>query len=299
MEIRDSLPLRLPAPTLLPVDVSERGILYPARLPTFRRVEPPAAAADLVRWFWIPEWDLAPGRSSRQHVIAFPACNLVVESGLDSRVGFAGPTTRASHRDLVGRGWAVGALLQPAAVPALTVDPVADRDQYRALELPDLQGPVAAAMAPGGRERPDRYARAVDAFAGWLLGHVGPPDEEALLANRLAALIESDSTVLRLEQAAELLYVSPRTVQRLARKYVGLPPATMIRRRRLQEAAGRVRDDPTTDLSALAATLGYSDRAHLANDFRSTLGLTASAYRADSQESLPFHPPSTPPVDDA
>ena len=127
-----------------PGEKDGRGILYPAALPSFHRLLPPEPLEHLVRWFWIPEWDLAPGRSSRQHVIAFPASNLVVEQGF---VALSGPTTRASHRDLVGRGWAVGALLRPAAVPLVADDPGALRDDYRPLDLPELHGPVVAAMS--------------------------------------------------------------------------------------------------------------------------------------------------------
>ena len=65
----------------------DRGVLYPARLPTFTRLPAPEPVASLVRWFWIPEWQIQPGRSSRQHLIAFPACNLVVEP---DAVGLAG-----------------------------------------------------------------------------------------------------------------------------------------------------------------------------------------------------------------
>ncbi len=261
------------------MDAADRGILYPARLPTFSRLEPAVSVNPLVRWFWIPEWDLAPGRTSRQHVIAFPACNLVVEDAPGAGVGFAGPATKASYRDLAGRGWAVGALLQPAAVRTFTQDPMLDRDAYRVLELPDLHQDVRSAMGTDGT---DRHQRAVDAFTRWLLDAVEPPGEEALLANRLAAEIEADPTLLRLEQVAERLHVSGRTVQRLARKYVGLAPSAMIRRRRLQEAAERVRRAPGTDLSTLAAELGYSDRSHLAQDFRTVLGFTAGDYRAES-----------------
>src|SRR5690349_17674242 len=82
-----------------PVTPGPGGVLYPARLPTFARLPPPDVVAGLVRWFWIPEWQIPPGRSSRQHLIAFPACNLVVEPG---GVGLAGPTTRGSYRDLTG-----------------------------------------------------------------------------------------------------------------------------------------------------------------------------------------------------
>jgi AraC-like DNA-binding protein len=250
-------------------------VLYPARLPTFDRLPAPDAVAQLVRWFWIPEWQIQPGRSSRQHLIAFPACNLVVEP---DAVGLAGPTTGSSYRDLTGTGWAIGALLRPAAVPHFAADPAALRDTYQPVDQPVLHERVCRAMTGSG-DRQTRHRRAVDAYTAWLAGTVSPPNREALLANAMAEAIDSDPTIRTVEDAAVRLSMSARSVQRLACRYVGLPPSTMIRRRRLQEAAERLRTDPDTTLAAVAADLGYSDHAHLANDFRSVLGLTLSTYR--------------------
>lgn len=252
-----------------------RGVLYPARMPTFHRLPPPETVAAWVRWFWIPEWHLAPGRVSRQEIIAFPACNLVVESDL---VGVAGPTTRCSFRDLTGHGWAVGALLRPAAVPHLVEDPVTVRDAYRTLDLPDLHAAVTAAMTTD-HEEDVRRSRAVEAFAHWLEERMPAPSREALLANTMADLIDADPSVLQVEQAAARVGVSVRTLQRLARQYVGLSPAAMIRRRRLQEAAERLRREPGVDIAAVANDLGYADHAHLTTDFRTVLNFTPSAYR--------------------
>jgi len=263
------------------VDPAQRGILYPSRLPTFARLPPPEQVASLVRWFWIPEWRIAPGRTSRQQILSFPACNLVV--GPDG-VELAGPTTRVSYRDLTGTGWAVGALLRPAAVPHFTPEPAVLRDASHRLDLPDLRSPVVEAMT-GAVDAPQRHAGAVAAFADWLSATVGPPGPEALLANTLAELVDTDHTVLRVEDVAARLHVSARTVQRLARRHVGLPPSMMIRRRRLQEAAQLLRADPATDLAGLAVQLGYADQAHLANEFRTVLGYTPSAYRRESTPS--------------
>ncbi len=271
-----------------------RGVLYPTRLPRFARYPAPAPVADRVAWFWIPEWDLAPGRTSRQHLIAFAACNLVVEG---SEVAISGPTTRSSYRDLAGRGWAVGALLRPAAVTALIDDPGALADGRRVLDLPELRDSVVAAMAGAatggvatdgtvmnGATGGSRHERAVAAFADWVGEHLPEPDEDARRANALADLLGSDPAVLRLEDTARALSVSVRTVQRLARRYVGLPPLAMIRRRRLQEAAERLRDAPGTDLAELAAELGYADHAHLTRDFREVLGMTPTGYRSGLAE---------------
>jgi len=259
-----------------------RGILYPARLPSLTRLPAPEPIAELVRWFWIPEWDIAPGRTSRQHIVAYPACNLVVEP---AGVVLSGPTTRVAHRDLTGRGWAVGALLRPAAVPGFTEAPGDLRDDEIPLDLPDLHQAVVDAMRIADRDR--RHAAAVEAFSGWLEKRELPLTDQARQANAMAELLDGDPEVRTLEDAATRLHVAPRTLQRLATRFVGLAPAEMIRRRRLQEAAQRVRSDPHAGLAAIAAELGYADHGHLTREFHDRLGFTPSSYRADVSEASP------------
>jgi hypothetical protein len=101
-----------------------------------------------VRWIWIPEWSLPPGRELRQEILPFPACNLVVEP---DGITLVGPPTRRSERVLSGSGWAVGALLRPAAAPAMApaaAPALADlRDSAAAIDEPALLREVAEAMA--------------------------------------------------------------------------------------------------------------------------------------------------------
>jgi AraC-like DNA-binding protein len=254
---------------------ASRGVLYPTRLPTFHREPVTGDLAVFVRWFWIPEWDIEPGRSSRQHLIGFPAANLVVEN---STLGISGPTTRASFRDLTGRGWAVGALLRPAATLPLVGDAALFRDAYREAEFPDLAAAVRSAMSTDA-PADERRRAAIAAFTDWLQNRLGAPSDDALLANRMVEAAETDPALLKVADLAAHLHISTRSLQRLAAKYVGLPPAALIRRRRLQEAAERLRQEPGLDLTELAHEFGYADHAHLTNDFRSTLGFTPSNYR--------------------
>lgn len=247
-----------------------RGVLYPERLPRFTRLPAPEAASDLVAWFWIPEWDLPDGEESRQPILGYPAANLAVEP---DGVTLWGATTRASERVLTGSGWAVGALLRPMALGRLSSAPRELVDGHVTLDAPDLHRRVVEAM-------PDHDA-ATSAVAAWLAARVGPPTPEGRLANAMAEVLMTDPAVLHVDDAAARLRVSVRTLQRLAHRTVGLSPAAMIRRRRLQEAAQRVRDDPSASLADVAADLGYADQAHLAHDFRTVLGLTATDYRAE------------------
>ena len=243
-------------------------MLYPDRLPRFTRIPAEGRSAELVEWFWVPEWDLPDGVESRQRTLGYPAANLVVE-GAD--VGLWGATTRVAERVLRGSGWAVGALLRPAAFAALTTDPRALVDAHAGIDAPELAAAVSIAM-------PDLVG-AARALGAWLEGRVREPTGEARLANDMMRMLMTDASILRIEDAAARLAVSPRTLQRLAHRAVGLPPAAIIRRRRLQEAAQRVREQPGARLADIAAELGYADQAHLASDFRAVLGLTASEYR--------------------
>lgn len=273
-----------------------RGILYPARLPTFHREPAPPGLEGLVRWFWIPRWRIAPGRVSRQELLPFPASNLVVEDG---RAMLSGPTTRASHRDLRGIGWAVGALLRPAALVRLHPDPARIRDAEEELAAPGLvaSGLVASVTEAMGSPDEDAGRRAaVAAFAAWAAEHLDPPGEEGLLANAMEDAIAGDRGVVRVEDVAARLGVSARTVQRLARRCIGVPPLAVIRRYRLQEAAQRLREDPTATIAAVAAELGYADHAHLSADFRDVLGIPPSAYRRAATPAAPLGKEGPPPA---
>ena len=53
----------------------------------------------------------------------------------------------------------------------------------------------------------------------------------------------------------------------------------MIGRYRLQEAAQRLREDPSLTIAYVAAELDYADHAHLTADFRQVLGFSPSLYR--------------------
>lgn len=255
-----------------------RGVLYPARLPEFHRVPPPAHLEHAVRWFWIPEWSLPDGVESHQHILPFPACNLVVEPEGISAVG---PATRSAERVLRGRGWAVGALLLPAAVPALAPEPAAIRDSERSVDDPELLSRVTRAMAdrrPGSAEHRDR---AVALLSEWIAERApaSEPGSEGALANALGAALD-DPGVTRVDELPARLHASVRTLQRLADRCFGLSLHSMIRRRRLQEAAERLREHPGLTIAALAIELGYADHAHFTTDFKRLLGVTPREYRA-------------------
>lgn len=257
------------------MDEDRRGVLYPQRLPEFHRLPAAPELAHAVRWFWIPEWDLPPGTELRQEILPFPACNLVVEPG---RVAFVGPPTRRSERVLSGSGWAVGALLHPAGASALIPNLSELRDTETVLDEPVLVGEASRIMNGPHPDDAGHRELAVAALSRWIRARVPEPSAEGLLANRLAELL-ADPEMTRVDQLGPELHASTRTLQRLAERCFGMPLHAMIRRRRIQEAAERLRTDPTAQVSAVASELGYADHAHFATDFKAVVGMTPSEYR--------------------
>lgn len=251
-----------------------RGVLYPAQLPKFERILPPADLSDVVAWFWLVRWDISPGRVSRQQLLPFPLMNLVVQT---DGVTLSGPATSASHRDLSGKGWAVAALLRPAATDCLEVSPAQLCDREVPFTAPDLWESIHGIAGRG--QGPAVNQACANEFGNWVSQTWATPETSGLLANTFVDYVGATTTAVSVEQVATELGLSVRSLQRLSLHYLGLPPLSVIRRYRLQEAAQRVRENPSTSIAQIAAELRYTDQAHLASDFRKVLGFSPSAYR--------------------
>ena len=267
------------------VERTERAHLGDARgfRPPVHRFEPPPALAELVRRFWIPVWSLPPGQETVQRVLQYPVCQVVVGPEYAQMVG---PTTGLATRRLRGTGWVVGAMLQPAAGAMLLGGPVTQvrnraipLDSARRLAAGELAGAIRAAMAPDP-DHPDRQQRAAELLAEALAGLL-PVDEEGRLVNAIVEYVETDPTVHRVGQLCGKFALSERSLQRLLARRVGLTPKWLIQRRRLHEAAGRLRAAGRGELARLARELGYADQAHFNRDFRAVTGLTPGEFMAE------------------
>lgn len=246
----------------------------PRGSPQFERILPPPEVEDLVGWFWLVHWDIAAGRTSRQQLLPFPLMNLVVQ---EEGVTLFGPASAASHRDLAGKGWAVAALLRPAASAALALSPAELVDRESGFDAPELLEEITSIVGQGAG--PAVNPESARALGAWFTRSCPVPDAQGLLANEFIDYVAATSSAVSVDQAAATLGLGVRSLQRLSLRYIGLPPLAVIRRYRLQEAAQRVREHPSTSIAQIAAELRYADQAHLASDFRKILGFSPSSYR--------------------
>jgi AraC-like DNA-binding protein len=267
------------------IDPVERAHLLDAAgyTPTIHRFAPSPGLADVVRRHWMPVWSLPTGEVSVQRVLQYPVCLVVVAA---DHALLVGPTSGLSTQELTGTGWAVGTMLQPAAGVALAGGPVrrltdsaVPLEAAGAIDGAALTAAVRAAV--GDRpERPERQEAAYRAVEQALTALL-PVDEEGLLVNAVVEHVEGDPAVQRVSQVCEKFAISERTLQRLTARRIGLTPKWLVQRRRLHEAAERLRDERRPDLARVAVELGYADQAHFGRDFRRVTGLTPGEFAAE------------------
>lgn len=244
------------------------------------RYAPSRDLVSLLRRFWVPVWSVPAGQQAPQKVLQYPVCLVVISHDY---ARFYGVVSGLSTTTLAGKGWAVGAMLAPAAgyLMAGPVDAFTDRHVPLAEVLgTDTEALVARVRAVMNADPHDVTAqRAAVAAVEGALRHFLPIDVEGELINAVVADIEDDPEVLRVAQVCDRFGLSERALQRLVRRRLGLTPKWLIQRRRLQEAAGRLRAGSTTH-AEIAAALGYADQAHLIRDFACITGMTPGQFAA-------------------
>jgi AraC-like DNA-binding protein len=263
-------------------DIERAHLVDPTdRTWTIARASVSPDLVDLARRFWIPVWDVPEGRDSVQRVLQYPVCLIVVS---DTYTRFYGVVSGLSHTMLTGRGWAVGVMLQPAAGHLLTGEPVrsmtdrsVDLTTVPAIDGAALTRDVRSAMRPDPTP-PDAQGQAREVVEDTLRPLL-PVDDEGLLVNAIVEDVETSPELLRVDDLCARFDIGERTLQRLLHKRIGLGPKWLIRRRRLQEAADRLRDSDA-ELAGIAVDLGYADQAHFTRDFRKATGLTPGEFAA-------------------
>lgn len=235
----------------------------------------------LLQRFWIPVWSVPPGQEAPQRVLQYPVSLVVVASDY---ARFYGVVSGLSTTTLTGDGWAVGVMCAPAAGALIAGGPMsAYADRH--VDVGDVLGQagecltdrVRSAMASDPHS-PDAHVEAMAAFGDALRPFL-PVDDDGLLVNEIVAYVEGDRDVVRVAQVCERFGLSERALQRLVHRRLGLTPKWLIQRRRLQEAAERLRSSPAS-LGDVAAVLGYADQAHFTRDFARVTAMTPGRFAA-------------------
>lgn len=247
---------------------TSRGHLNPGAPDVhFDRFELGADLREVLRHVWLVRWHLPTGAVQRQRVLTYPAFNAVFEP---DGCALYPPLPHVQIRELDGASWGVGLLLRPGA--GILFSPNPNAVDAAGTSLPD---------APAARVRtlltdwsPDSRGALVTTLRSWLAPMADRLDDTARLVNAACDLAENDRDLLRAGDLADAVAVTPRTLERAVRDRLGVTPKWLIECRRMQEAATTLFAAPDTDVSALAADLGFTDYPHFSRSYRRIIGET-------------------------
>jgi len=196
-----------------------------------------------------------------------------------------GVATGRFVRLLEGKSQVFGIKFKPGGFHPILGRPLATITNRR-LAARRLLGPMAdqleALTVQASSEAP-----LVDAAICWLRSILPAPDLQIAAVDPLVIGIREDPEILTVDALAARTGIGKRSLQRIFREYVGVPPKWVIRRYRLHELVERLNAGARLTWSQVALDLGYFDQAHLVNDFRSVTGYSPRQYQRRLQSAAP------------
>ncbi|NHA70176.1 helix-turn-helix domain-containing protein [Phycicoccus flavus] len=263
-----------------PIEPAERsGVVVPANLVRYaaRWATPAADLSAVVDAYWSVAWDLGDD-VVEQRILTMPAVTLSVEEGeVPAPLVVTGVHRHAWQRTITGRGRVFAVRLRPAGLAVLadlTCADVADSTVpvSRSLDtrLFGLLDELARTPHNQRPERADELLRARLAERA--------PSRAGLLANEVLDVLTAGLHTRTGRPLTEATGRSERAIQRALRSTLGQGPKWVSRWVRLQEATRLLSQHPAPAPADVAHELGYSDQAHLTNDFRDAVGTTPAAY---------------------
>lgn len=249
--------------------------------------EPDERLKPWIEFYWSVQWDLGD-RVFEQIVITNPTIDLSFEddpgtNGPGLKVLVTGVEPKAYIRRLTSVGRVFAVHFAPGMFRSWWPEPVS-AITGRVLELPWTGQAWEHALWDATDQvfAMDRESRSllIDSI---LLKHLPAIDPMAEEIRDLVHLTRQDPSLWTTESMAGRRAYAVRTNQRHFMDYVGVGPKWIIRRFRIQKALDILDEDRKTgrssDLAAIAQSLGYFDHAHFTRDFGAVAGISPSAYR--------------------
>jgi AraC-like DNA-binding protein len=239
------------------------------------RRRPPADLTGWIEHFWSVSWDLRGCDPFLQQTLPHPNIHVVFEA---SRSGIAGVTTKRFSRTLEGESRVFGIKFRPGGFRPFLGKPAATLND-RIIPIDTVFGSEGARWESAMLSLKEEETQ-IETASVFLRARLPEADENVALAARLVALTLDDREIRSVSDLTRCTKMGTRSLQRLFRDYVGASPKWVIRRYRLHELVERLKAGEALDGAQMALDLGYSDQAHLINDFRSIVGYSPSRYRS-------------------
>jgi AraC-like DNA-binding protein len=236
----------------------------------FARYAPDAQLAGVVESYWTVDVERPPAEVT---VLPDGLTDIIFDVGAHPVAHVTGPLTGPQTYRYERGVSRLGVSLQAgASASVLGIDAAALPQGWTPLS--HVVGPVAdelAARVCAAHPVQPRLA-VLDTFLGARLRGAASDDR---VITALATILRRSGDV-EVDRLARESAASPRQLSRLFDAWVGIGPKRFARIARVQAALRLLMDSPGTDLTELAARLGFADHAHLTREIRALTGAPPS-----------------------
>lgn len=127
----------------------------------------------------------------------------------------------------------------------------------------------------------------LDVVQGWLRDRVGDAGQTSVRPEVVHAwqLVQAAGGRLRIADLARAVALSPRQLRALMVAETGLSPKQLCRQFRFDSVIAHL-STGSQALAEVAATVGYSDQAHLTREFRQMAGCTPSQWLSEERRNI-------------
>lgn len=229
----------------------------------YQESQPEATLSWLVWHLWEMDVRSIPGQTFSHRIVPDAGLTIVVLPG--NRLFALGPRTEAIEVPVHQGDYFAGIRFQPGAAQA-TFGIEGDRTTGYVGPLdvlvPDLAAQLSTALEGATDKR--QVSNALTVFLGELSCDSRAVDPILLAANREISTVAG---ALEVTTLADRLHVTPRSLQRLFKRWIGLTPKQVIRLQRFRSSATNLIRERPDSWAQVAAEGGFADQSHLIREF--------------------------------
>ena len=235
-----------------------------------------APSSDLsffVQHYWIVKWDLTDRDPHIAQTLPHPNVHLIFEKG---KTKISGIHTAKFTRILEGQGEVFGVKFKSGGFFPFLKSPVSEISN-KVIDFEPVFGFLPDQLETELLNQSDKSEK-IKLVEEFLRHYLPVRDELVPYLADIVETINSDNSLLKVEDVCKKFSVNKRKLERLFSQYVGATPKWVIKRYRLHEALDQLKEKSFSDLSELALSLGYFDQAHFIKDFKQMIGKSPMEY---------------------